>query len=211
MVGGRCGNDVVDSHLEKAVAIEIADDKMGDLPFARLQFGVGELPLQVRGEARFLGDKIELRRCICRRSFLGEGKVGVKIVGIFGPVGFRQVVVGSDPLGKIAFLARPGLFEGVGEPLGKFPCVEGTDVFLKRRVLLDLCLQRLGKLQSVQLEQLDGLTQLRRHHQFLYKLELLSEFQSHNNLHVKIFAKIHLSGDFAFDDVVGDTAGEDLA
>ena len=51
--------------------------------------------------------------------------------------------------------------------------------FLKQRVFQKLLLHRLHQLQARELQQLDGLLQLRSHDQLLGEFELLAEFQGH--------------------------------
>ena len=60
--------------------------------------------------------------------------------------------------------------------LGRLELGQGL---LEHGVLLDLRLQGLGQLEAAELQQLDRLAQLRRHHQLLGQLQVLSEFKRH--------------------------------
>ena len=84
-------------------------------------------------------------------------------------------------------------------------------IFFKRRILFDFRLEGVGEFKPVQLQEFYSLSQLLRHHQFLSKLKLLSEFEGHKKSHAKVFPEIHFPSDFTLNYIVGDTAGEHLS
>jgi hypothetical protein len=76
-------------------------------------------------------------------------------------------------------LRRRGLL-GLGL-LGDLPreLLVELEALLEHRILLELLLDRGEEFETRELQQLDGLLQLRRHHQLLGQPELLSECDRH--------------------------------
>ena len=83
---------------------------------------------------------------------------------------------------------------------------------LEDRILLQLLLDQVDQLEPGQLQQLDRLLQLRRHHQLLAEPELLFEFDRHRSVGLvrSVQAEVLAQIDLAHRGILGDLRGRSL-
>ena len=152
--------------LEIAVVVHVADDHVPDGQFLFGKVGKAHLPVEMPFQGR-LGGQAGLEGQPLFRDFEITGRGLLRGAGEFAQIVFP--VCGADQ-----FLFGLGLGH-----LLLFPHLGLSFALIEKRVLHEFLLNRLQKLKTGELQQLDRLLQLGRHDQLLGKLELLSEFQSH--------------------------------
>ena len=104
------------------------------------------------------------------------------VVRVAAPVEVGEAVALRDLLRRLALFRGLGgalrLDLGVVADLGREVLLD-LDGLLEHRVLGQLLLDDVHELETRELEELDRLLQLRRHHQLLRELELLFELDRH--------------------------------
>jgi hypothetical protein len=170
-------------HAEVAVGIEVPDDEHGHLLLLRRESGESHLPDQVVTEVALPGERgLESWEVLVAHVLVRRGGVALQLVVI-------EVLVPVDLVGTLLALHLLCLLGLLGErrqllqlglggagPVGTLLLV-GT--LVEQRVLVDLGADEIDELQPRELQELDGLLQLGRHHQLLRHLEVLSELQAH--------------------------------
>jgi hypothetical protein len=108
-------------------------------------------------------------------DLLGVGRLGHRVgAGVAHEFVLRELGGG---LGGVAGLGRIARTRG----LGRGAVLLALDALLEHRVLLQLLLHEIDELHARELQQLDRLLQLRRHHQLLTEADLLLELECHED------------------------------
>jgi len=157
--------------LQIARGVQVPNDHFPDPLLLLRKIGQSQLPLQMPVE-RGLGRQPGLERHVL-------GNLGLPDLGLLGRRGeVAQVVLPVRVADQIGFAAgflgvlRPG-GDLLGDVVRVLLLIRLLQALLQKWILQQLLLHCLKQLQPGQLQELDSLLQLGRHHQLLRKLELL--------------------------------------
>ena len=178
---GRAGH-LVEAGAQVAVLVEVADQAARRPALVVAAGQELELPLEMVGQRRAPREGRLQRAAIVVRAHPAAGLgIGVRVAA---PVELREPVALLGVPGRLALFG--GLGRGGRRELHVLADLGGELLLdlaglLEDRVLGELLLDDVDELEPRELQQLDRLLQLRRHHQLLGQLELLLELDRHSS------------------------------
>jgi len=184
IAAGRLG-DLLVAHLEKAVAVEVADDEGADLLLCLGEVGEVQLPVEVGVQVGLRGEDVEAGWLVPVIFFAARGIAAFILVAVVFPVYFLEGGLAGFDL----HLGGPLRCPEVGRELLGRRAVDGGLARLlafgrlfEHGVDLDFLLDGLDQFEPGELQQLDRLLELGSHHQLLAQFQLLPQFKRHRPL-----------------------------
>ena len=163
-------NDLLQGHLQVTPFVQVTDDDRPDVLGGWVDSGHPELPQQVFLECLPAGHRVLQGRVILFLAYhLGTRHVVTR-------VGAQIILPLGDAVGHQRFPSRLGLPDRV-----RTAVVFIASLF-QRRVLLQLLRDSFLQIEMGQLEELDGLLQLGRHHQLRHEFLGELDFECHRGV-----------------------------